>query len=31
VTGQLRWAVCLHYKGGAVEIVPTPELQLWTQ
>jgi hypothetical protein len=31
VTGRLRWAVSLYYKGGAVEIVPTPELQLWTQ
>ncbi len=27
VTGRLRWAVCLFYKGGAVQIVPTPELQ----
>jgi hypothetical protein len=27
VTGRLRWAVCLFYTGGAVEIVPTPELQ----
>jgi hypothetical protein len=27
VTGRLRWAVCLYYKGGAVQIVPTPELQ----
>jgi hypothetical protein len=31
VTGRLRWAVCLAYKGGAVQIVPTPELQCWTQ
>jgi len=31
VTGRLRWAVCLGDKGGAVEIVPTPELQTWTQ
>jgi hypothetical protein len=30
VTGRLRWAVCLYYKGGAVQIVPTPELQPWT-
>ena len=30
VTGRLRWAVSLYYKGGAVEIVPTPELQPWT-
>ena len=29
VTGRLRWAVCVYYKGGAVEIVPTPELQPW--
>jgi hypothetical protein len=27
VTGRLRWAACLYYKGDAVEIVPTPELQ----
>ena len=31
VTGRLRWAVSLGWKGGAIEIVPTPELQLWTQ
>jgi hypothetical protein len=31
VTGRLRWAVSLFYKGAAAEIVPTPELQLWTQ
>ena len=30
VTGRLRWAVSLYFKGGAVEIVPTPELQPWT-
>jgi hypothetical protein len=30
VTGRLRWAVSLFYKGGAVEIVPTPELQPWS-
>jgi hypothetical protein len=30
VTGRLRWAVSLYLKGGAVEIVPTPELQPWT-
>ena len=30
VTGRLRWAVCLYYKGIAVEIVPTPGLQPWT-
>jgi hypothetical protein len=30
VTGRLRWAVCLYWKGAAVEIVPTPELQPWT-
>ena len=27
VTGRLRWAVCLYWKGAAVQIVPTPELQ----
>jgi hypothetical protein len=27
VTGRVRWAVCLYYKGAAVAIVPTPELQ----
>jgi hypothetical protein len=30
VTGRLRWAVSLFYKGAAVQIVPTPELQPWT-
>jgi hypothetical protein len=30
VTGRLRWAVCLYCKGGAVQIVPTPELQPWS-
>ena len=30
VTGRLRWAVSLYFKGGAVEIVPTPELQPWS-
>ena len=30
VTGRLRWAVSMYYKGGAAEIVPTPELQPWT-
>ena len=30
VTGRLRWAVCLGFKGAAAEIVPTPELQPWT-
>jgi hypothetical protein len=30
VTGRLRWAVSLYYKGAAVQIVPTPELQPWT-
>ena len=30
VAGRLRWAVSLYCKGGAVEIVPTPELQPWT-
>jgi hypothetical protein len=25
VAGRLRWAVSLHYKGGAVEIVPTEQ------
>ena len=27
VTGRLRWAVSLWFKGGAVQIVPTPKLQ----
>jgi hypothetical protein len=27
VVSRLRWAVSLFYKGTAVEIVPTPELQ----
>ena len=30
VTGRLRWAVSVAYKGAAVQIVPTPELQPWT-
>jgi hypothetical protein len=30
VTGRLRWAVQLYYKGNAVEIVPTPDLEPWT-
>ena len=30
VTGRLRWAVSLYFKGGAVQIVPTPELQPWS-
>jgi hypothetical protein len=31
VTGRLRWAVCLQWKSAAVQIVPTPELQPWSQ
>jgi hypothetical protein len=31
VTGRLRWAVSLFYKGNAVQIVPTPELQPWSE
>jgi hypothetical protein len=31
VTGRLRWSVSLFYKSGAVQIVPTPELQPWSQ
>ena len=30
VTGRLRWAVSMCFKGAAVQIVPTPELQPWT-
>ena len=33
VGGRLRWAVGttgMYFKGAAVEIVPTPELQPWT-
>ena len=30
VQGRLRWAVSVFYKGGAAEIVPTPELQPWS-
>jgi hypothetical protein len=30
VSGRLRWAVSVGFKGGAVQIVPTPELQPWT-
>jgi hypothetical protein len=31
VAGRLRWAVSMGYKGGAAQIMPTPELQPWTQ
>ena len=28
VTGRLRWATCVHYKGNTVQIAPNPpELQ----
>ena len=30
VTDRLRWAASVYFKGTAVEIVPTPELQPWT-
>ena len=30
VEDRLRWAVSLFYKGNAVQIVPTPELQPWS-
>jgi hypothetical protein len=30
VTDRLRWATSVYFKGTAVEIVPTPELQPWT-
>merc|ERR1719162_454273 len=30
VKGKLRWSVSMFYKGAAVQIVPTPELQPWT-
>ena len=30
VEGRLRWAICMVNKGGAAEIVPTPELQPWS-
>jgi hypothetical protein len=30
VTGRLRWAVSVYDKGGAAQIVPTPELQPWS-
>ena len=30
VIGPLRWAVSVFWKGNAVEIVPTSELQPWT-
>ena len=29
--GKLRWGVCMYYEGTAVQIVPTPELQPWTE
>ena len=31
VAGRLRWAVSLGYPSGAVQIVPTPELQRWSE
>ena len=30
VEGRVRWAVVMFRKGGAAEIVPTPELQPWS-
>jgi hypothetical protein len=30
VEGRVRWAVSVFYKGGAAEIVPTPELHPWS-
>jgi hypothetical protein len=30
VEGRVRWAVSMYCKGGAAEIVPTPELQPWS-
>jgi hypothetical protein len=30
VQGRVRWAASMFYKGGAAEIVPTPELQPWS-
>jgi hypothetical protein len=30
VTGPLRWATSVPWKGNTVEIVSTPELQPWT-
>lgn len=29
VTGPLRWATTVVFKGNSIEIVPTPELQPW--
>jgi hypothetical protein len=31
VTSRLRWAGGVYRKGNGVQIVPTPELQPWTQ
>ena len=31
VKGKLRWSVCMLHEGAAVQIVPTPELQPWTE
>jgi len=30
VTGRLRFATVMGFKGNSVQIVPTPELQPWT-
>jgi hypothetical protein len=30
VEGRVRWAVCMYFKGTAIQIVPTPELQPWS-
>jgi hypothetical protein len=30
VEGRVRWAVSMHHKGAAVQIVSTPELQAWS-
>ena len=29
MTGSLRWATTVTWKGTTVEIVPTPQLQPW--
>ena len=29
VTGPLRWATTVYFKGNFIEIVSTPELQPW--
>ncbi len=31
VTGQVQWAVTMYRQGDSAQIVPTPELEPWTE